>query len=57
MLEIMYNAAAIALALLALIGLITTAFFVMELAKYIKDKHRRKREKPRAEVSELKSMN
>lgn len=52
MLEIMYNAAAIALALLALIGLITTAFFVMELAKYIKDKHRRKREKPRAEVSE-----
>ena len=52
MLEIMYNAAAIALALLALIGLITTAFFVMELAKYIKDKHRRKREKPRAEESE-----
>lgn len=52
MLEIIYNAAAIALALLALIGLITTAFFVMELAKYIKDKHRRKREKPRAEVSE-----
>lgn len=52
MLEVMYNAAAIALALLALIGLITTAFFVMELAKYIKDKHRRKREKPRAEVSE-----
>ena len=51
MLEVMYNAAAIALALLALIGLITTAFFVMELAKYIKDKHRRKREKPRAEVS------
>lgn len=52
MAELIYNAAAIALALLALIGLITTAFFVMELAKYIKDKHRRKREKPRAEVSE-----
>ena len=51
MLEIMYNAAAIALALLALIGLITTAFFVMELAKYTKDTHRRKREKSRAEVS------
>lgn len=45
MAELIYNAASIVLAALALIGLITTAFFVMELAAYIKDKRRRKKGK------------
>ena len=50
--ELIYNVSAMALAGFALIGLTTTAFFIMELARYIKDKHRRKRKKLSAEVSE-----
>ena len=52
MTEILYNAASIVLAALALVGLITSAFFVMELAAYIKDKRRRKKGKTETEEKE-----